>query len=401
MLDRFRRNTAGYPRQFWILFFGLLVNSSGSSMVWPFLTIYMRGKLGAPLTTITLLFTLNAVAGLVATSLAGPAVDRFGRKGAMVLGLASGCLVLLAMSAADTLPLWGILMAFNGLFGPVYRVGADAMIADLIAPERRIGAYALLRMITNLGIAIGPAIGGFITGVSYSLAFYIAAAAQLSFVLLIALAVRETMPRAQKSTGRRDGSYIPVLRDRPFIVFCAIYTVALMPASMLMMLLAVYAKENFGVPESQYGFIMATNAAMVVLFQYAVTQWSKRRGHLQILALGALFYAVGVGSVALGRGFAAFWLSMVIATIGELLMAPTGSAYAANAAPADKRGRYMGLFGITWGVGFGIGPVLGGWLNDQVAPAATWCGAFVIGLTGAMGFLFLLRRRAMRAVEAR
>ena len=69
---------------------------------------------------------------------------------------------------------------------------------------------------------------------------------------------------------------------------------------------------------------------------------------------------MGAGSVALGGGFWGFWLSMVILTIGELLIAPTGTAVAANLAPPDMRGRYMGLYGITWGVAFGIGPVIGG-----------------------------------------
>ena len=120
--------------------------------------------------------------------------------------------------------------------------------------------------------------------------------------------------------------------------------------------------------EQQAGFIMSTNAIMVVLLQVPVTRWSSQRPHLRVLALGALIYALGVGSVALGAGFWAFWLSMVVLTFGELLIAPTGTAYAANAAPPDMRGRYMGLYGLTWGVAFGIGPVLGGWLNDNVSP---------------------------------
>jgi MFS family permease len=153
-----------------------------------------------------------------------------------------------------------------------------------------------------------------------------------------------------------------------------------------MMLLPVYAKELFGVPESQYGFIMATNATMVVLFQYTVTRASSRYPHLAVLTAGALLYAVGAGSVALGQGFWHFWLSMVVLTLGELLLVPTATAVAANLAPADMRGRYMGLYNLTWGTGFGIGPVLGGLLNDHLAPVATWYGALVIGLAAAAGF---------------
>jgi MFS family permease len=87
---------------------------------------------------------------------------------------------------------------------------------------------------------------------------------------------------------------------------------------------------------------------------------------------------------------------MVIVTFGELLLVPTGTAYAANAAPPDMRGRYMGLYGLSWSVAFGIGPVVGGWLNDSVSPAATWVGGLLIGLVAVAGFLVLQGVKAPR-----
>jgi MFS family permease len=176
------------------------------------------------------------------------------------------------------------------------------------------------------------------------------------------------------------------------MAFCGLYTLAVIPSALMMLLLPVYAKEQFGVPESQYGLIMATNAAMVVLFQYAVTQASKRYPPPGVLALGAVFYAVGVGSVAWGGGFAAFWLSMVILTIGELLLVPTASTLTAALAPAEMRGRYMGVYNLTWGISYGLGPVIGALLSDRIAPVATWYGGLAFGLAAAAGFLAMGKR---------
>ncbi len=392
MLPRLRHATAGYPRQFWLLFWGVLVNSSGSSMVWPFLTIYLRQRLDVPLTTIALLLTANSLAGLASTSIAGPAVDRFGRKGAMVLSLGVGCLFMLALGRVDTLAAAVALMIFKGMTDPLYRVGSDAMVADLIPPARRADAYALLRMISNLGVAIGPSIGGFITAVSYGLAFSIAAATALIYALLVAVFMRETIPQwPAEERAKQARGYGPVLRDRPFVAFCIAYSFAGMAYSLMMVLLPVYMKENFGLPESAYGLILAANAAMVVLFQYGVTRLTQRYHHLPVLAVGSLFYALGVGSVALGAGFTAFLVSMIILTIGELIMIPTSTALTANLAPPDMRGRYMGVYGLTWGVAMGIGPVLGGTLNDQLAPVAIWYAGLVLGAVAMIGFLVLAR----------
>ena len=393
LFHRLRQATAGYPRSFWILFWGMLIQNVGISMVWPFLTIYIRQRLAIPLTTVTLLFTLNSLAGLASTSLAGPIVDRFGRKGVMVVGLAVSSVVQVMMSIAGTLPLWGIVMAASGAVGLLYRVGADAMVADMIEPDRRAGAYALLRMGANLGVAIGPSVGGFVTARSYALAFYIAAGAQAIFAMLVLSCVGETLPQRRNTLDQPqgDGGYGRILRDRPFLAFCGIYTLTVMAYVQLMVLLPVYGKENYHVPEHQFGFIMATNAALVVLFQYAITHVTRRYRHAPVLAAGALFYALGVGSVAWGWNFPTFLVSMVVLTVGEMIMIPTSTALTANLAPPDMRGRYMGVYSLTWSVGFGLGPVVGGLLNDHVAPVAMWYGGMALGLAAAVGFVALGR----------
>ncbi|WP_376792663.1 MDR family MFS transporter [Thermoflexus sp.] len=383
-----------YPWEFWLLFGGTLVSAIGGSMVWPFLTLYLRQRFPISLTLIASLLTLNAVAGLATTAVAGLVVDRFGRKGAMVAGLVGSGLVLLGMIPATSLLAWAALMAFMGGFGPIYRVGSDAMVADLIEPSRRASAYALLRMMANLGVAIGPAIGGFVVSASYGLAFALGGAAQLFFAWLVLLGARETRPQTpnEPRASPLGGGYAGILRDRPFLAFCGFYTLAGMAYITMMVLLPVYVKEGFGVPEHLYGFIMTTNAAMVVGLQYGITRLASRFRELWVLSAGALFYALGVGSVALGRSFPAFLFSMALLTIGEMLMIPTATTLTANMAPPEARGRYMSIYGLTWGVGFGVGPVIGGILHDRLGPVAIWWGGAGIALVAALGFLGLARR---------
>jgi MFS family permease len=398
-LKRIRQTTSRYPRQYWLLFWGLLVNAAGGSIAWPFITIHMRQQLDVPLTTITLLFTINSAAGLAATSAGGPLVDRFGRKGAMVLALVVSGATLAAMSGARTLGVWALLQGLSGAANPLFRVGSNAMVADLVEPQRRSAAYALLRTVNNLGVAIGPSIGGFVTSVSYSLAFYLAAGATVLFALLTLSLLAETAPAADhpSSRPRTGGGYRPLLRDHRFLAFCGVYTLAGMPYCLMMLLLPVYAKEAFGLPESRYGLIMATNAAMVVLLQYTVTRVAERHRHLLVMAAGALFYAAGAGSVGWGWNFPTFLLSMIILTIGEMIMIPTSTALTANLAPPDMRGRYMSIYGLAWAVAFGIGPVIGGFLNDNLDPVATWYGGLAMGLAAAVGFWLLEQSRQATA----
>ncbi|HWQ84728.1 MAG TPA: MFS transporter [Anaerolineales bacterium] len=399
MLTRLSRTFHLYPFQFWMIFLGLLISTIGSSMIWPFLMVYVSEKLDLPLSSVTILITLNSVMGLIFSLLAGPVIDKVGRKWIMAISLLVNGLAYIIQSQANSLPVFAIAMALSGAFNPLYRVGADAMMADLIPGERRADAYSLLRTSNNLGVAMGPAIGGMLVASSYSIAFYIAATGMILYSLLVTFRFRETLPShtARRSLGATQklstrqlfGGYNKVFGDRTYMTFIFFTILVMIPASMLWVLLSVYVKQNYAIPENKYGFLPTTNALMVVFLQVAVTQITKRYRSLPVLAVGSLCYAIGVGSIAWMTGFWGFWISMVVMTIGELIQSPTASTFAANRAPADMRGRYMSLYGLTWPLGSGIGPLLGGFLNDSIRPQAIWIGALVIGLLSSSGFTLM------------
>ena len=198
LLGRIKLYQKSYPPQFWLLFWGSLVNFTGMSMIWPFLVIYLGNELSLPLTVITTLTTINAVASLLSSFLAGSIADKLGRKWTMVISLCMTGLTLAAMVPAHTYGQFAILMALRGAFRPLYRVGSDAMIADLVPPEKRIDAFALTRLVKNVGVALGPALGGFMIASSYQITFGIAAGTTIFFGLLIALFTIETLPEAAR-----------------------------------------------------------------------------------------------------------------------------------------------------------------------------------------------------------
>ncbi len=392
------RRLPRYPLQLWLLFWGTLLSSIGQSLVWPFLTINIRAQVDVPLTSITLLFTVQSIAGFAAAAALGPLMDRVGRKGPMIAGLIASSAVLGLMSQAHTLEAWAVLLPAYAVVSAVFRIGSYTMVADLTAPEHRANSYALLRMGDNLGIAAGPAVGGFLLTIAYTLTYYLAAAVQLVLAVIVVLRLAETLPRRTRrhSTAPDNlmaAGYSILLRDRPFLAVWGLYILVQIATSIVFVLLGVYVKENYGIAEDRFGFIIGTNAAMVVLLQYPVTYRSAPHPPLRVITLGALVYAGGMLGFGLSRSFGAFLLSMVIMTLGELLLVPTATALVANLAPETMRARYMGVFSLSFRVGTGIGPVIGGVLNDYIAPVATWYGAMIFCLVAAAGFGMLAQRR--------
>lgn len=382
---------------------GVAISSAGGSMVWPFLLIYVTQKLVLPLSTVAPLLSISAGTGLLSSFVAGALTDKVGRKSVMIISLIVNGLAFLFLMNASTYQQFAIMMVIIGFSQPLYQVGADAMLADLIPTENRTSAYALSRIALNAGFGLGPALGGFLIATSYRLAFYGAGAGFLAYSLLLMLFARETLvaspPGSPQSTvdaqrSNADQGYRRLLRDTRFLVFVLLTGLGLIAPMMLWTLMPVYAKVNFGLSERLYGWIPTTNAILCVFVQYTVSQMTRRHRALRVTALGMLVYAFGTGSVALMTGFGGFWLSMVILTFGELTVVPTASKYVADLAPADSRGRYMGAYWLSWGFARALAPLIGAMLNDQISPQAIWLGGLAIGLTSALGLVLLSRRPA-------
>jgi len=385
-----------YPRQYWLMITGIIISTAGGSMIWPFLVIYAGNKLDMPLSTVAALISINAGTGLIASFIAGTLADKIGRKAVMVFSLTVNGIAYLLLIGAETYLQFAGLMVLIGLSNPLYQVGADAMLADMIPSEQRTDAYAITRIANNAAFALGPAMGGFLATRSYNLAFYGASIGFITYSLLLFFQARETLAiekRSHSSTSLTGKdvlqSYTRVFQNRPFIIFVALVSLGLIAPTMLWILMPVYAKTNYGIPEALYGWIPTTNALMCVFIQYLVTSVTRRHRTLPVVGVGILIYALGTGSVAIMTGFWGFWLSMVILTFGELTLVPTASKFVADIAPADLRGRYMSIHWLGWGLARTLSPIIGGALNDNISPHAIWIGGLLIGLTSVFGiFLF-------------
>jgi MFS family permease len=397
LLQRLLKTYHAFPRQFWLIALGVLISSAGSSMIWPFQLIYVSRQLGVQISTVATLITLSSGTGLLVSFAGGSIADRVGRKPIMFAAQAAHGLAYILMSRSGSYLGFLVPMTIMAIAMPIYAVGSDAMMADMLPPEQRTEGYSILRMINNAGIAVGPAIGGFIVSTSYTLAFRLAACCMCLYGLMLLAFVRETLDpvhaqRERSHEEERVGGYNRVLKDRFFVMFVLVVALGMIAPLMMWTLLAVYTKLNFGLPEHLYSWIPITNALMCVFVQYFVTRVSRRYSPLPTLAVGMLIYAVGVGSVAWANAFPGFVVSMVVLTFGELILVPTGTTFVANRAPADLRGRYMSVYWVTWGLSRAVAPMIGGFLNDAISPRAVWHGGLIIGLASTCGLLLLARR---------
>ena len=386
--------TQNYPSQFWLLFWGQFISATGEALIWPFLTIYSREHFGVSLTTIAGILAVRTCLTLISSFATGYISDHYGRKWLLVSGLVLTAVDYFWMSRVDDVVHFAMLLMAMGIFFPFFKVGSDSMVADLIPDTQRTDAYALMRMANNAGVAIGPIIGGFLAIISYDYVFILGSVAMLFYGLMIAFFTQESLPTQSNANHKVNpiSGYKPVFLDRLFLSTIGAFTLSSIAAVTVFTILPVYVKENFGIAENGYGMILACNAIMIVLFQFSVTRITQRYSPLFMLAIGTVFWAIGLGAVAISKSFWFFVISMIIVTMGELIASPTATALAAHLAPEALRGRYMSLYSLTITLSSGLGPVFGGLLNDLISPSAVWYGGAMVSILCVIWFLLLYSR---------
>ena len=374
-----------YPIPFWILFIGVLLSMSFNSFIWPFVTIFISEQTQLALSFTTLMFTFQASASILTVGKTSRFMDLYGRKKMMVLGLILHAVTLLLMSEATSILSWIILMFFFGAVSPVFPIGANAMVADLLPRDQRPSAYALLRTSINLGIVIGPLIGGWIiTQFSFSMTYWLASMLLIILAFFAALIINETQTNNPSTKLMNKTS---IWSDHQFIRVIFLYTMAVMGFVQMFLLLPIYLKQQFNILENQSSLLFSVNAIIVVSLQYVLTRWTEKFSPLLMMSFGALIYSLAIGSLTFWTIFNGFIFAMVLLTIGELIINPTVTTYVANIAPEHMRAQYMGMLEMVYRFALGISPLIGGILNDFFFPEMIWIFSTFLSLIGSVGFL--------------
>jgi MFS family permease len=394
MLSRFRGVYQEFPRNFWILIAASFIDRLGGALLFPFFALYITERFEVGMTEVGYLFALFAIANIGGGVLGGGMTDRFGRKWAILFGLVTSGLGSLAMGVVDDLKLFYLVAFLLGFLSSAGGPAQQAMVADLLPEEKRTEGFGIWRVVSNLAVTIGPAIGGLLALYSYLTLFIMDAVTSFIMGLIVYFSLPETKPeleegQSEQTLGQTLMGYGAVFADRVFMAFLLLSVLSIMVYMQMNSTLSVYLRDVHGVATQGYGALLSLNAAMVVFFQFWVSRRIKERPPMLVLAVGVFFYAVGFAMYGFVGTFFLFVVAMVIITIGEMIVSPTAQALVARFAPAAMRGRYMAMYGFSWIIPTAFGPLLAGIVMDNYNPDWVWYAAGILGLVAVFGLIGL------------
>ncbi|MGF0175038.1 MDR family MFS transporter [Streptomyces sp. Marseille-Q5077] len=387
-----RETVSGLPREFWWLWTSTLVNRLGA-FVATFMALYLTLDRGYSATYAGLVAALHGLGGVVSSIGAGVMTDRLGRRPTLLIAQASTAVSVAVLGFVHH-PVAIAAVAFVvGAASNASRPAVQAMMADIVRPEDRVRAFSLNYWAINLGFAISSMAAGFIAEVSYLAGFLIEAGMTAVCAVVVFVKLPESRPERTKTekAGEDEVRLGTVLRDRRFMSVVGLsFLVALIFQQGSVGLPVAMGEAGFSAAD--YGLAIAVNGVLIVALQIPVTRFIERRDAGRILIVSSLLAGYGFGLTAFAGSVGVFALTVFVWTLGEMLNAPTQTGLVVRLSPAQGRGRYQGMYTLSWSVAALVAPLMSGLVIDRFGAEWLWGLCAVIGTAAAIGYGTLMRR---------
>ncbi len=322
----------------------------------------------------------------------GPVVDRYGRKGPLLFGLALFAVASILCALAQSVEMLAAMRLAQALGGCAGMVVSRAVVRDLYAPTESVRIYALLMLIMGVAPILAPALGGQILLLfGWRALFWILAGFGLLWLVLLAALLPETLQPENRQTGGLGDAlkgYGALLVERRFMglalcgACCFVSLFAYISGSPTILM------ELYGLTPSGYGMVFGLNAFGLIAFSQTNMPLIRRFGMERVLA-GCLMLLVFAAvtlliTQTLGIGGLAGLLVPLFVQMSVLGIIFPNNAAQVMAPYAARAGTASALLGALQFAGGAVAGGLVGLLNDGSSqPMAI---VIAIGAVAGLGF---------------
>lgn len=392
--------------------FARAVNTMGLSLVMSFLGIYIVETRGYPAVVYGVICLAANLGQSWSNAWAGNLSDRIGRRPLITRALFVRSIFIAALGTQVMYdaPLWSLALniiissSLRGCFEPV----AYALVSDVVTDDQRIAAFGLQRMGTNLGWAIGPALGGTLTlVVPYGAVFYFAAGGMVVAALVTMTIVDPVKASATTSTTNSAGDLRAALGEAladPLVklLLAGTFLCALLETQMFSTM-SIYMTDVLHLAKHDVGLLYTINGIGVLCLQLPALAVIRRLGIATTLPWSSLIDALGFALIGVASGLPGGVVAMMTLTGAEVIFDPSHQTAIAEVADPKRRGRTFGVVGFAQTVGIALAPLCGGILLDAFGSHGTsghvtmWALIACFGLGQAACFAAFVRRRRGQA----
>lgn len=359
------------------------------ALISPYLGLALYRK-GLPLPYVGVVYVLLAVIGALGQLFGGAASDKLGRRKVMVFSQIGSGFALVLMGVSFLMPgyfVFIVMSLFQNFFGSSNMAAFNAYVGELGSDQNgMIRGYSRMRIGINVGWAAGPLIGGILIGYfGFKNTWIISGVIVLaSSVLFLFLKAKQRFYSNLDLSTFKDLDYLKKIS--PFVLIYAFI-------AQFGLTLTIYETVNMNVPVSLYGLIYLLNGAMVALFQMPMAKMLYNKNIVRWIEYGIILYIVGFFVYAFG-GLIYALLGTCITTLGENIVSPLSMTFANLLSKEEKRGSYLGVFGMLSSSSRSLGSLYGSFLLSKFTnPFEIWSSADLLGALSIFYFSLINRQK--------
>ncbi|WLR42222.1 MFS transporter [Bacillus carboniphilus] len=365
-------------------------------MTFPFLTVYLTTVKGASPTAAGAVIGISALFRLFGGFIGGHLTDRFGRKKVMLSSISIWTFVYIGFALADTIPMFLILNSLSGLCSSFFEPASKAALSDVTKPKNKLLVFNLRYTAINLGAAAGPLIGLQLSTAQSTIGFWFIAIINALYALSLLITFSHYHEDINnESEAKEKVTFVQSLsilkQDTIFLLVLIGSSIGIFGYSHMNSTLPQYFAHapsiEYGV--SLFAILLVTNAITVIVVQFPVTRIGKHFSPLLSVMLGTTMVSVGLMLFGLFSNPVMLFISMIVFTIGEVMMFSMVDVLIDEIAPHDRKGFYFGAMSFMT-IGGVLAPVVGGFLMQSLGFHSGKMIFSVLAICSSSGFPILL-----------
>lgn len=359
---------------------GLLFWSSLASLL-PTLPLYIE-DVGATKQQIGFVMGCFAIGLLLFRPFVGRLADQHSRKIVLIIGLSVAVIAPLGYMVVQSLPLLMAIRAFHGISIAAFTTGYSALVADIAPAKNRGEVIGYMSLVNPLGMAVGPALGGFLQAeVGYTALFLLSAG--LGFLGLLFTSAIRNPPNAEVKIVDATSDQFWRLLNTPRIRTIAIVLLLVGLAFGTLSTFVPLFIKSVGV-DLNAGLFYTAAALASFSVRLITGPASDRYGRGLFISVSLILYTLSMLLLWTADSAVTFLVAATCEGAGAGILIPVVAATVADRSSPQERGR---LFGISM-VGFDIGIAIAGPLFGIIAEQVGYRDIF--GLSSILSFLAII-----------
>lgn len=362
----------------------IFINMLGFGIIVPLLPFYAKSFNAQPW-QIGLIFGAYSVGAFFGEPFWGRLSDRYGRKPLLISTIMGNCLCYLALAFAPNIWVAFFIRLVGGLAAGNGAV-VQGYIADVTPPEKRARQMSYQGAAWNVGLIIGPSVGGFFAHenmgpAGFRIPLFIASGLALLCVIAITLIIKESRVREEGISHRPsrwaaigEATSHPVIGRMMLLTFLVGFAFTGIESQF-----GLWSQARFGWGPRDIAICFAFTGATAFFFQTMVTgRLSERYGEGTMLAVGMGVTAVAAALQVVSVGGPMTIALMCVTAAAQSVAFPNVGAIISRTADPHRQGQILGLNNAMGALARVVGPTCAGLVVPVVRDGPFILGALVV-----------------------